>query len=235
MTMPNAGQRPSRSAEKGKITVPPKLKRYVISTDQAGKSGVVTQELTNEQGREGFYWRSTLWATNHFPPHNGTDEDISADVITREPLPGGLIFRALEIAPDHEDAELHRRVLAELNSAVGQRVRPSDADLARHPNMHRTRTLDFTTCVRGRIYLVTDTDEVLMTPGDTVYLVILNAFSWMNAVLKSFSAIGASVTGLPALNPQSVLKIGINPANIIFNSPGNASMMTNSEQAIIRA
>ncbi|MDX6416904.1 MAG: hypothetical protein QOG28_1524, partial [Trebonia sp.] len=36
--------------------------------------------------------------------------------------------------------------------------------------MHRTRTLDFTTCVRGQIYLVTDMDEVLMTPGDTAVL-----------------------------------------------------------------
>ena len=71
--------------------------------------------------------------------------------------------------------------------------------------------------------------------GGFVYLMIVNAFSWMNAVLKSFSAIGASVTGLPALNPQSVLKIGINTANIIFNSPGNASMMTNFEQAIVQS
>src|SRR5271156_370608 len=55
--------------------------------------------------------------------------------------------------------------------------------------------------------------------GGFVYLMIVNAFSWMNAVVKSFSAIGASVTGLPALNPQSVLRIGINTANIIFNSP----------------
>src|SRR5260370_39681854 len=64
---------------------------------------------------------------------------------------------------------------------------------------------------------------------------IVNAFSWMNAVLKSFSAIGASVPGLPALNPQRVLKIGVNTADIIFNSPGNASMMTNFEQAIVQS
>src|SRR6202521_1479414 len=71
--------------------------------------------------------------------------------------------------------------------------------------------------------------------GGFIYLMIVNAFSWMNAVLKSFSAIGASVTGLPALNPQSVLKIGVNTADIIFNSPGNASMMTNFEQAIVQS
>jgi hypothetical protein len=148
----------------------PGIKRFVVGTDETGRSSVVTSELTNAQHKDGFYWRSTLWATSHFPPDTDADDDISADVITREPLPGGLIFRALEIAPDHKDASLHRRVLAELNAAVGQEVEPAESDLARHPNMHRTRTLDFTTCVRGRIYLVTDSNEVLMTPGDTAVL-----------------------------------------------------------------
>ena len=148
----------------------PRIKRYVVGAGETGRSTVVTSGLTNAQSKDGFYWRSTLWATSHWPPHNDADHDISADVITREPLPGGLIFRALEIAPDHEDASVHRRVLAELNAAVGQHVEPSEADLARHPNMHRTRTLDFTTCVRGRIYLITDTEEVLMTPGDTAVI-----------------------------------------------------------------
>src|SRR5271156_2895373 len=71
--------------------------------------------------------------------------------------------------------------------------------------------------------------------GGFVYLMIVNAFSWMNAVIKSFSAIGASVTGPPALNPQTVLQVGTNMASTIFNSPGNASMMTNFEQAIVQS
>ena len=62
--------------------------------------------------------------------------------------------------------------------------------------------------------------------GGFVYLMIVNAFSWMNAVLKSFSTIGAAVTGLPALSPQTVLQIGANIASTIFNAPANASMMT---------
>src|ERR1700687_3141536 len=74
-----------------------------------------------------------------------------------------------------------------------------------------------------------------MLSGGFVYLMIVNAFSWMNAVLRSFSAIGAAVTGLPALNPQSVLQIGTNMASTIFNSPANASMMTNFEQAIVQS
>jgi len=74
-----------------------------------------------------------------------------------------------------------------------------------------------------------------MLSGGFVYLMIVNAFSWMTAVLKSFSAIGAAVSGLPALSPQSVLQIGVNTANTIFNSPANASISTNFEQAIVQS
>jgi quercetin dioxygenase-like cupin family protein len=148
----------------------PEIKRYVIGKDATGRSAVLSDNITNIQTKEGYYWRSTLWATTNFPPNNDTDQDISDAIASREPAPDGLIFRALEIAPDDEDAERHRRVLAELNSQVGQRAQPSAADLARHPNMHRTATLDFTTCVRGEIYLITDTDEVKMTAGDTVII-----------------------------------------------------------------
>lgn len=68
-----------------------------------------------------------------------------------------------------------------------------------------------------------------------VYLMIVNAFSWMSSVLRSFSAIGAATTGLPALSPQSVLQIGINTANTIFDSPANTSMVTHFEQAIVQS
>ena len=71
--------------------------------------------------------------------------------------------------------------------------------------------------------------------GGFVYLMIVNAFSWMNAVVKSFSTIGAAVTGLPALSPQTVLQLGANMASTIFNAPANASMMTNIELAIVQS
>ena len=71
--------------------------------------------------------------------------------------------------------------------------------------------------------------------GGFVYLMIVNAFPWMNAVLKSFSAIGAAVTGLPALSPQTVLQIGGSIASTIFNAPGNVSLMTDIELAIVQS
>jgi len=71
--------------------------------------------------------------------------------------------------------------------------------------------------------------------GGFVYLMIVNAFSWMTAVVRSFSAIGAAVTGLPALSPQSVLQLGGNMASTIFNAPANASLMANLELAIVQS
>jgi type IV secretion system protein TrbL len=74
-----------------------------------------------------------------------------------------------------------------------------------------------------------------MLSGGFIYLMIVNAFSWMNAVVNSFSAIGAAVTGLPALSPQTVLQLGADMAGTIFNTPANASLMTNIELAIVQS
>src|SRR5579884_3482423 len=74
-----------------------------------------------------------------------------------------------------------------------------------------------------------------MLSGGFVYLMIIEAFPWMNAVLKSFSAIGAAITGLPALSPQAVLQIGGQISSTIFNAPANASLMTDLELAIVQS
>jgi len=74
-----------------------------------------------------------------------------------------------------------------------------------------------------------------MLSGGFVYLMIVNAFSWMNAVLKSFSAMGAAVSGLPNLSPQTILQLGGKISDTIFSAPANASMMTNLELAIVQS
>ena len=71
--------------------------------------------------------------------------------------------------------------------------------------------------------------------GGFIYLMIVNAFPWMNAVIKSFSTIGASISGLPNLSPQSVLQAGGQIANMIFSAPASTSMMGNLEIAIVQS
>jgi len=71
--------------------------------------------------------------------------------------------------------------------------------------------------------------------GGFIYLMIVNVFPWMTAVMSSFSAIGASVSGLPKLSPQTVLQLGGEMASTIFDTPANASLMSNFEIAIVQS
>jgi type IV secretion system protein TrbL len=71
--------------------------------------------------------------------------------------------------------------------------------------------------------------------GGFIYLMIVNAFPWMTAVINSFSDLGAAISGLPALSPQTVLQLGGTMANTIFDTPANASVMTTLEMAIVQS
>jgi P-type conjugative transfer protein TrbL len=71
--------------------------------------------------------------------------------------------------------------------------------------------------------------------GGFVYLMIINAFTWMTAVVASFSHIGAAITGVPSLSPQTVLQLGGQMASTIFDTPASTSMMTNLEIVIIQS
>lgn len=67
--------------------------------------------------------------------------------------------------PPPEPAEVEAVVaagFAELGAADARR------DIARHPAMHLTQTLDAITVVSGRVRLILDADERLLGPGDVV-------------------------------------------------------------------
>jgi quercetin dioxygenase-like cupin family protein len=156
-----------------------KWKRFVVGPDAHGKSAVLMREATNVQENPGIFYRATLWGTKEVPVDNTIEEDRALDIATREPFPGGMLFRALEIPPDTADKSSHVSALKQLNAEVKQTHQPTAEDLARHPSMHRTDTLDCIACVKGEIYLVTDVDEVLMQAGDTVVIRGTN-HAWSN-------------------------------------------------------
>jgi mannose-6-phosphate isomerase-like protein (cupin superfamily) len=156
-----------------------KVKRVVIGPDAEQRSAVLYGDSANEQKVPGIFWRSTLWATSELPVDNAVKGDRADGVLQREPEGDGLIFRALEIPPDIEDRQKHIEVLQELHEAVKQKHVPSPEDIARHPSMHRTDTLDLFTITRGEIYLVTDTDEVLLKSGDSAIVQGVN-HAWSN-------------------------------------------------------
>ena len=156
-----------------------KVKRVVIGPNEDQKSAVLHGDSTNEQQVPGIFWRSTLWATEELPVDNSLTGDRALGVTQREPEGDGLIFRALEIPPDIEDREKHIDIMKKVHVAVKQKHVPSREDVQRHPSMHRTDTLDMFTVTRGEIYLVTDTDEVLLKSGDSAIVRGVN-HAWSN-------------------------------------------------------
>ena len=145
------------------------VNRFVVGPDPQGRSAVLERGLTNVRSQEGFYWSATLWATEETPVDNTIADDRSQTPGLGEslqPLPNGLICRALEISPG-----------------------------AGFP-MHHTATLDCLTCVRGEIYLVTDTDEVLMQPGDTVIIRGVN-HAWSNRSSTPCLLVGTNTDATP--------------------------------------
>jgi quercetin dioxygenase-like cupin family protein len=144
------------------------VNRFVVGLDGQNRSAVLQRGLTSVQSREGNFWSATLWTTQETPVDNtiAGDRSQTPGLESLEPFPNGLVCRALEIPPG-----------------------------AGFP-MHHTDTLDCLTCVRGEIYLVTDTDEVLMQPGDTVIVRGVN-HAWSNRSNEPCLLVGTMTDATP--------------------------------------
>jgi quercetin dioxygenase-like cupin family protein len=172
-----------------------KLHRYVIGPNSEDKSCVLFDKATNVITGPGRH-RADLWCTTETPVDNSIPGDLALLSKTREPVPGGTVFRALELAPNAESTEEQRKELEQFHHSVGQKHMPSDEDYKRHFTMHRTDTVDYLTCVKGEIWLMTDTDEVLMTPGDSAVVRGVN-HAWVNKSDKPCLLVGAMIDAKP--------------------------------------
>lgn len=175
-----------------------KWKRFVLTNDVEGRSFTKSTEATMVKEEPGVFYRVDLWATAETPVDNAIEEDRALSSQTREPKPNGATFRALEIFPDKAGAERQAQLekIQSLHREVKQKHMPSEEDLARHPSMHRTDTLDVIICVKGEIYLMTDKDEVLMRPGDSVVIRGVN-HAWSNRSHEPALLIGAMLDAHP--------------------------------------
>ena len=172
------------------------IKRIVVGVNDDKQSAVVHRDTDNIQTIPGVFWRSTLWGVDELPVDNSIAGDRGRKVVSREPDGDGVIFRAVEIPPNPEDREKHLEVMHGLHKQVKQKYPPTGADLARHPSMHRTDTLDMFVIARGEIYLVTDADETLLKAGDTAVVQGVN-HAWDNRSDEPCMIVGVMVSAKP--------------------------------------
>src|SRR5271155_585302 len=58
-----------------------------------------------------------------------------------------------------------------------------------------------------------------------IYLMLVNAFPWMTAIIHSFGSIGSAVSGVTNLDPGTLLGIGGKMAETIYSAPTNPGGM----------
>jgi hypothetical protein len=147
-----------------------RYKRIVVGKNVDGKSAVLSTKGTNVQHDPSLYYRATLWSTKENPVDNSFEGDRAEIGMNREPPFGGSLVRVLELQPDNPDTEKALTKMKETNAKFAQKYPPTPEDLARHYSMHRTDTLDIIFVFRGEIYLITDVEEILCTPGDCIII-----------------------------------------------------------------
>jgi P-type conjugative transfer protein TrbL len=66
-----------------------------------------------------------------------------------------------------------------------------------------------------------------------IYLMLVNAFPWMTAIMKSFAAIGSAISGVPNLDPGTLVGIGGKIAETIYQAPTNPGGMVSDFSLVI--
>jgi len=171
-------------------------KRIVVEVNEQGRSHMVTEKASNVIMNPGRMHRADIWSTKEIPVDNTIPGDRALDQQQREPFPGGLVCRELILWPDPEDKDGFIEEVRTLHQSVGQKHMPTDEDYQRHPNMHRTDSLDLIAVVKGEMYMMTDEDEILMRPGDVVVIKGGN-HAWSNRSNEPCVTIGVMVDAKP--------------------------------------
>jgi len=146
--------------------------RRVVTGHRDGKAVVLFDSAApNQKLRQASGLVSTLvWVTDETP----TDISGSADRAAREigvpPPPNGSILRVVDFPPERA-ARSRQAILAEMG--VG------DHGGARHPGMHRTRSVDYAIVLEGEIDMLLDEGEVHLAAGDVLVQQGTN-HAWLN-------------------------------------------------------
>ncbi len=149
--------------------------RCVVTGRDTGGKSVVVRDSTVPTAALGS---ADFWKTTTSPASLAQDWSPS-EAYRLEPPPGGTIFRFFEIPPEQPNLsaeEAERAAVAAFAAAGASHCR---VDTRRHPMMHTTSTIDYVVVLRGRVTLLLDEGEILLSPFDVVVQRGTNHY-WLN-------------------------------------------------------
>lgn len=157
------------------------LRRVVTGHNDAGRSVIIRDGAPENVVEIGGSGLGELWE-EAFPPDLEGNADRVPDTLTLEPAKGAVKFRYFMVPPQKKDLSDAERAAMEDQAAqafalVG--AAHARVDTRRHPNMHKTESLDFIAVLRGNVTLLLDEGDVELAQGDTVIQRAIN-HAWVN-------------------------------------------------------
>lgn len=142
-------------------------RRIVTGHNSDGKSVILFDDkglnVTHIPSWEGLYV-TELWVTSEMPINNHGEEDRSLRPMKHDPDPSGTIFRLVEIPPESKTTFNASGIFTELGSSN----KPTDADSARHPTMHKTDSIDYLVVISGEMTMEMEEGSTLLKQGDCI-------------------------------------------------------------------
>lgn len=145
------------------------VRRIVTANNEDGRSHILddapTPHAIETAPNRGLI---NLWGIESFPPDTA-DTDGAARISTLRPSDGGAIFRFFQLPPRTQTGGDRAAAEAEAAKAFEAMGDPdARVDTSRHPNMHRTISIDYIILLKGRVRLILDEDETVLEPFDVV-------------------------------------------------------------------
>jgi mannose-6-phosphate isomerase-like protein (cupin superfamily) len=146
--------------------------RRVVTGHREGRAVVLFDSAApNQKLRQASGLVSTLvWVSDETPADISGSSDRAAREIGVPPPPNGSILRVVDFPPERAPRS-RQAILAEMG--VG------DHGGARHPGMHRTRSVDYAIVLDGEIDMLLDEGEVHLAAGDVLVQQGTN-HAWVN-------------------------------------------------------
>lgn len=146
--------------------------RRVVTGHRDGKAVVLFDSAApNQKLRQASGLVSTLlWVTGESPANVAGSDDRSLREIGVPPPPDGTLFRVVDFPPE-QGSRSREAILREMGV--------SDHGAARHPTMHRTRSIDYAVVLEGEIDMLLDDSEVHLEAGDVLVQQATN-HAWVN-------------------------------------------------------
>ena len=139
-----------------------RARRIVVGLDDNGRSTFVSDEDTTSRLATEAYTRNVIWQATTVPTPVMADSGLEDDAPIPPP-PQGYSYNLTTFPPDSEwDYEAgYAKALIESGAADAF----GEDDI---PGMHTTETVDVVTVIFGEIWVLVETGETLMKPGDTL-------------------------------------------------------------------